>query len=169
MKKLVTLCLLAVGLMAASHVNAQTKIGYISIQELIVAMPEFKKADTALAEFQNALNQQYADMVQEFNQKDSLLASKDTAKYTKAQLEVKRRDLGQLYLKLQGWNQQAQQLYQGKEQELLTPVQKKAMDAISAVAKESGFTYVFSREALVVPPPTGDDLLPLVKKRLGIK
>jgi outer membrane protein len=169
MKKLVTLCLLAVGLMAASHVNAQTKIGYISIQELIVAMPEFKKADTALAEYQNALNQQYGDMVQEFNEKDSLLSSKDTVKYTKAQLEVKRRDLGQLYLKLQGWNQQAQQLYQQKEQELLQPVQKKAMDAIQAVAKESGFTYVFSREALVVPPPTSDDLLPLVKKRLGVK
>jgi len=169
MKKLVTLCLLAVGLMAASHVNAQTKIGYISVQELIVAMPEFKRADTSLAEYQNALNQQYADMVQEFNMRDSLLASKDTQKYTKAQIEVKRRDLGQLYLKLQGWNQQAQQLYQSKEQELLQPVQKKAMDAVNAVAKETGYTYVFSREALVVQPPAADDLLPLVKKKLGIK
>jgi outer membrane protein len=169
MKKLVTLFLVAASLMAATQVNAQTKIGYIDVQELIVGMPDFKKADTALAEYQNALNQQYGDMVQEFNEKDSLLSSKDTIKYTKAQLEVKRRDLGQLYVKLQGWQQQAQQLYQAKEQELLSPVQKKAMDAVSAVAKESGYTYVFSRQALVVPPPATDDLLPLVKKKLGIK
>lgn len=169
MKKLVTLFLVAAGLMAATQVQAQNKIGYIDVQELIVGMPDFKKADTALDEYQNALNQQYADMVQEFNEKDSLLSSKDTAKYTRAQLEVKRRDLGQLYMKLQGWQQQAQQLYQAKEQELLAPVQKKAMDAVSAVAKESGYTYVFSRQALVVQPPAADDLLPLVKKKLGMK
>ena len=169
MKKLVTLFLVAAGLVAATQANSQTKIGFIDVQELIVAMPDFKKADTALAEYQNALNQQYGDMVKEFNDKDSLLSSKDTTKYTRAQLEVKRGDLGQLYVKIQGWNQQAQQLYQRREQELLNPVQKKAMDAVQAVAKESGYTYVFSRQALVVSPPTGDDLLPLVKKKLGMK
>ncbi|HEY0677788.1 MAG TPA: OmpH family outer membrane protein [Chitinophagaceae bacterium] len=169
MKKLVTLFLVAAGLVAGTQANAQNKIGFIDVQELIVAMPDFKKADTALAEYQNALNQQYGDMVNEFNQKDSLLSSKDTTKYTRAQLEVKRNDLGQLYLKLQGWNQQAQQLYQRREQELLSPVQKKAMDAVQAVAKENGYTYVFSRQALVVAPPAGDDLLPLVKKKLNIK
>jgi outer membrane protein len=169
MKKLVTLFVVAASLMAATQVNAQTKIGHIDVQELIVGMPDFKKADTALAEYQNALNQQYAEMVQEFNEKDSLLSSKDTAKYTRAVLEVKRRDLAQLYIKIQGWQNQAQQLYQAKEQELLSPVQKKAMDAVTAVAKESGYTYVFSRQALVVPPPTADDLLPMVKKKLGMK
>ena len=81
MKKLVTLFLVAAGLFATTHVNAQgMKIGYISVQELVIAMPEFKKADTALAEYQNALNQQYAEMVQDFNEKDSLLSSKDTQK-----------------------------------------------------------------------------------------
>lgn len=169
MKKLVTLFLVAAGLIASAQVNAQTaKIGYISVQELVIAMPEFKKADTALGEYQSALNQQYADMVQEFNEKDSLLSSKDTTKYTKAQLEVKRRDLGQLYLKLQGWNQQAQQLYNAKEQEQLQPVYDKARKAIQDVAKENGFTYVFSKEQLIVSPP-GDDMMALVKRKLGLK
>lgn len=132
-------------------------------------MPEYRKADTAMAEYQNALSQQYADMVTEFNEKDSLLSSKDTVKYTKAQLEVKRRDLGQLYLKIQGWNNQAQQLYDTKQNELLTPVQNKAMKAVQDVAKENGYGYVFSRQALVIDPPVADDLLPLVKKKLNIK
>lgn len=169
MKKLATLLLIAAGLFAASSANSQTKIGYIDVSKLVTAMPEYKKADTAMAEYQNALSQQYADMVTEFNEKDSLLSSKDTVKYTKAQLEVKRRDLGQLYLKIQGWNQQAQQLYDSKQNELLTPVQNKAMKAVQDVAKENGYGYVFSRQALVIDPPTADDLLPLVKKKLNIK
>lgn len=168
MKKLVTLFLVAAGLVASTQVSAQTKIGYISVQELVIAMPEFKKADTALAEYQNALNQQYAEMVEDFNMRDSLLSSKDTQKYTKAQIEVKRRDLGQLYVKLQGWNQQAQQLYNAKEQEQLQPVYDKARKAIQDVAKENGFTYVFSKEQLIVSPP-GDDMMALVKRKLNLK
>jgi outer membrane protein len=107
-------------------------------------------------------------MVKEFNGKDSLLRSKDTLKYTKAQLEIKRRELGQLYVKVQGWQQQAQQLYQAKQQEVMNPVYEKARKAISDVAKENGYVYVFNKEQLLASPP-GDDILPLVKKKLGIK
>ena len=166
MKQFFLLVLVIAGSLGAT---AQNKIGHIDISSVIVNMVEYRKADTALAQYQNALNQQYADMVQEFNMRDSLLASKDTVRYTRAQLEVKRRDLGQLYLKLQGWNQQAQQLYNSRENELLSPVQQKAMKAIEDVAKENGYTYVFSRNALVIAPPAADDLAPLVKKKLGIR
>jgi outer membrane protein len=168
MKK-ISIFLFTMAMMVASSSEAQGKIGYIDVAQLVVAMPEYKKADTALAEYQNALNVQYGDMVTEFNAKDSLLASKDTLKYTKAQLEVKRRDLGQLYLKIQGWNQQAQQLYSSKESELLTPVQMKAIKAVDDVAKENGYEFVLSRQAFVTAPPVAHDLLPLVKKKLGLK
>ncbi|HKP31723.1 MAG TPA: OmpH family outer membrane protein [Chitinophagaceae bacterium] len=169
MKKVFTIVLLAAGLMlAANSVNAQQKFGFISVQELVVAMPEYRKADTSLAEYQNALNLQYSEMVQEFNEKDSLLSSKDTTKYTKAQLEVKRRDLGQLYIKLQGWNQQAQQLYQAKEEETMKPILDKAKKAISDVAKENNYVYIFPKEQLLVSPPA-DDIIALVKKKLGLK
>jgi len=168
MKKLFTIVFVSAGLLAASQVNAQAKIGYISTQELITAMPEYKKADTALGEYQNALNQQYAEKVQDFNMRDSLLSSKDTAKYTRAQLEVKRNELGKVYVELQGWNQKAQQMYQAKEEEQMKPILDKARKAIQDVAKESGYAYVFTKEQLLVFPP-GDDLLPLVKKKLNLR
>jgi len=41
-------------------------------------------------------------------------------------------------------------------------------EAVQAVAKENGYGYVFEKEALLVAPP-GDDILPLVAKRLNIK
>src|SRR5215831_13864988 len=111
MKKLFTIVLVSAALLAASQVNAQAlKFGYISTQELVTAMPDYKKADTSLAEYQNALNQQYAEKVADFNMRDSLLSGKDTSKYTKAQLEVKRNELGKVYVELQGWQQKAQQI-----------------------------------------------------------
>lgn len=168
MKKLVTLLLVAAGLVAATHTNAQTKSGYISVQELVVAMPEYRRADTTLAEYQNALNQQYAERVQDFNARDSVLNSKDTVKFTKAQLEVKRQELGRIYVELQQWNQKAQQMYQAKEEETMKPILDKARKAIQDVAKENGYGYVFSKEQLLVSPP-GDDILPLVKRKLGLK
>jgi outer membrane protein len=169
MKKIVTIVVVVMGLvLAGNSTKAQSKIGYISLQELIPAMPEYKKADTALNDYQNALGQNFEDMKREYMEKDSLLNSKDTLKYTKAQLELKKREISDMVVKLQGWQQQAQQLYQQKQQELIQPIQKKAIDAVQTVAKENGFAYVLTKEALLTSPPA-DDLLPLVKKKLGIK
>lgn len=170
MKKIVTIVVVALSLVfsANSQVKAQSKIGYISINELIAGMPEAKKADSSLQEFQAALAQNFDDMKKEFNEEDSLLSTKDTAKYTRAQIEIKRKTLGEHYLKLQGYQQQASQQMQQKQQDLVAPIQKKAIDAVQVVAKENGFTYVFSKDALLTYPPA-DDLLPLVKKKLNIK
>ncbi|HLK27887.1 MAG TPA: OmpH family outer membrane protein [Puia sp.] len=169
MKKIVSIVLAAAFLLAAkTNVNAQTKIGYISLNEFIQAMPEYKKADTSMNDFRNALAQQFEDMKKEFNEQDSILSSKDTLKYTKAQLELKRKTLGELYLKVQQFQQQAGEQMQQKQQELIAPVQKKAVETIQAVAKENGYTYVLQKEALYAYP-NADDLLPLVKKKLGLK
>jgi outer membrane protein len=173
MKKILTIVAVVIGLMMTGYSsNAQGaaggKIGVISLQELIPTMPEYRKADTALNDYQTALGQNFEDMKKEYYEKDSAITSKDTVKLTKAQLEIKRREVNELLQKLQGWQQQAQQLYQQKQQELITPIQKKALEAVQAVAKENGYAYVLSKEALLVSPPA-EDLLPLVKKKLGVK
>src|ERR1700750_3239563 len=117
MKKIVTIVAVVMGLvLAGNSTKAQgNKLGYISLSELIPAMPEYKKADTALNDYQNALGQNFEDMKREYYEQDSLLNSKDTAKYTRAQLELKRKNMGEILIKLQGWQQQAQQLYQQKQ------------------------------------------------------
>jgi outer membrane protein len=81
---------------------------------------------------------------------------------------VKEQALQELYRRIQGWQQQAQDLSQRKQQELLAPVYDKVKKAIADVAKENGFTFIFNKEQLLVSPP-GDDILPLVKKKLNIK
>jgi outer membrane protein len=169
MKKIVSLISVAlVTMFATTQVHAQTKIGYISLGEVIGAMPESKKADTAFNDFRTSLSQQLVEYQNEYYEQDSILKSRDTTKFTKPQLEVKRRNLLDLQIKLQGFNDQAQQQMQQKQQELLAPIQKKALDVIQTVAKENGYTWVLSKEA-VFASPAADDLMPLVKKKLGLK
>ena len=55
-----------------------------------------------------------------------------------------------------------------RQQELIGPINKKAYDAIQAVAKENSYVFVFEKEALLVAPPA-EDILPLVAKKLNIK
>ena len=64
---------------------------------------------------------------------------------------------------LQNWQQIVQQATQQKQDQLLEPIIRKAMAAIQEVAKENGYTYVYTQDALFVAPPA-DDLLPLVAK-----
>jgi outer membrane protein len=77
-------------LFCAMHSSAQTKIGFISLDEVLVLMPEYKKADTALAEYNNMLSQQFAEYRTEYLDQDSILNSKDTLKYIKVQIVVRR-------------------------------------------------------------------------------
>jgi outer membrane protein len=169
MKKVLTLVILVSGLIAAGNrVQAQaTKIGYVNLSELILATPEAKKADTALNQFRDALYQSANDKQNALEQ-DVTKFNKDSATYTTAVKEVKRKALQQQVQELQGEEQRIQQELQKKQEEYSAPIQKKVLDAVQAVAKENGYSYVLVKEAVLVGPP-GDDIAPLVKKKLGLK
>jgi outer membrane protein len=167
MKKVLTLVILACGLLVANRTQAQNKFGYISLEDVIAAMPETKKADSMFSSYREALIQGEQDKQEELNQKYAKFI-KDSLTMTPAVKEVKRTELQTKVTELQGADQRVQEALQRKQEELSTPIQKKALDAVQAVAKESGYTYVFVKGALLVSPPA-DDLLPLVKKKLGIK
>jgi outer membrane protein len=81
--------------------------------------------------------------------------------------EIKRGELVTLVQRVQGYNNEAQEKAKQEAQRKFTPIQQKAMDAIKAVAKKSGYAYVLDINSVLVGPP-GDDILPLVKKELGI-
>ena len=166
MKKLIALAVMALGIYSAS---AQTKIGFIDTDELIGVMPEAAKIDTELKEFQASLVQQGQDMGNEADDKAQQFV-KDSLKMTPTMKEIKKTEILGLYQKVQNWNQTAQDMYNQKAQEKIDPIKKKAFDAIAAVAREKGYTYVLdaSTSVLLVKPPS-DDLMPFVKAKLGIK
>ena len=167
MKKFFTVMLFALCLVAATEIQAQLKIGYISSQELVSVMPETKKADSTLQDYRNALVQNATERQNGFYAAMDKF-NKDSATYTAAVKTVKRNELMKMGQELSGEEERIQQQLQQRQQELLGPINKKAYEAVQSVAKENGYGYVFEKEALLVAPP-GDDILPLVAKKLNIK
>jgi outer membrane protein len=157
-----------IGLLAnALQADAQNKIGYISLQELVSAMPEYKKAQLEMQEYQKALVQQGNDYQTAFITDQKKFVD-DSLKMTNAVKEVKRKALNELYIKWTNFvNQEAQQLMNQHEQELLGPIQEKAVNTSQAVAKEQGYAYILPKEQLIAFP-AADDILPLVFKKLNI-
>jgi outer membrane protein len=146
---------------------AQNKFACISFNELVNSMPEAKKADTTLAQYREALAQQFETMKTDYSTQATELTGRDTAKFTKPQLDLKRRSLAELLARIQGFDQEAGDLLNSKRSDLLLPIQRKAEDAIAQVSRDNGYSYVFEKDNLHFYPP-GDDILPLVKKKLGL-
>lgn len=167
MKKLIVAIVFGISFLGLTETAFSQKIGYISTEELIAVMPEAEKANTELQDYQSSLQQQGNDYLKELNEKDSVFV-KDSAKLSPAAKELRRNDLVALYQKVQNWNQTMQQMIGQKQQTLLEPIRSKAIETIKAVAKENAFTYILDAAGIIVSPP-GDDILPLVKKKLGIK
>jgi outer membrane protein len=166
MKKLLLGAVMAFGMLSAS---AQTKIGYINTDDLMSVMPEAAKINEDLNAYQLALQQQGQTLQIEADKKRDQYF-KDSINLSASMKEIRRDELVKLYSRLQNYDQEAQQKAQEYAQTKIAPVRVKALDAIKAVAKEKGYTYVLDEatSTLLVMPP-GDDLLPAVKAKLGIK
>ncbi len=168
MKKFIVLALIIIGALGLTNtLNAQSKIGYLSADEIIVLMPEAAKVDTQLNQYQQSLYLNAQDKQNELNEAVAKFY-KDSSTMTLSLKEVKRKDLQTKVQELSGEEQRIQNMFEQKRQELSLPIQRKLQAAIQEVAKENGYAYVLPREALLVMPP-GDDLGNLVRKKLGVK
>ncbi len=164
----IKLFVVAAVLITSLSASAQ-KTGYINLDQVVALMPEISKLDTVLQRYQaDSLNPQFSYMVSEYNRKDSIANGKDSLKTPLVTRRQIRQELEGLAYQIQNWQQIVQNALQGKQNELLEPIYAKAMNALNAVAKEAGYTYVYNKEALLVAPKT-DDLLPLVAKKLNLK
>jgi outer membrane protein len=170
MKKFISLFALAIVLTAfANQANAQNKIGYFSVDQMLGLMPEAVRIDSLLQKYRvDSLNSMFSSIVQEYQYKDSMLNKTDTSKTPKTVLNQYRTDLSVLGYQIQNWDALANQAVQNKQEQLVGPVYTRIINAMNTVAKEKGYGYVLSKESLLVAPP-GDDMLPLVAAKLGVK
>lgn len=167
MKKLVILACITLAGLWMNEVSAQTqmKAAHVSLDEVVQLLPEYKRASQDLAQFDSALQINYAETMQELNRQDSIMRV-DSLKWSAAQKTAKRENMRKLVTDLQGFEQSYQQQMQQKQEELLTPVYQKANQLIKDVAAANGYTHVFRKEMLLVSPDT-DDLISKVKSKLG--
>ncbi len=79
------------------------------------------------------------------------------------------KDLQDLNTRMNEFRATAEQDLQRQQEQLFAPIQQKIHDAITAVGKEGGFTFIFEN---MVPVYTGEsviDVTDLVKAKLGVK
>lgn len=170
MKKIISVIIIGCGLLVAGiNADSQTKIGYMSVDAMVSLMPEAAKIDTLLQKYQaDSLNKTLGNIVQEYQYKDSMLTKVDTSKTPKQVLNQLRTDVNVLSYQIQNWQTLAGQAYQSRQEQLLAPVYNKVITTLRAVAKEKGYLYVLSKDVFLVAPD-GDDLLPAVATKLGVK
>lgn len=165
MKKLILLACITVAGMLATEAKAQMKAAFVSIEEVIQLMPEYKKAAQELAQYDTALQINYAETMQELNRQDSIMKA-DSTKWSAAQKAAKRENMRKLFTDLQNFEQTYQQQMQQKQEELIAPVAQKATQLVKDVAKANGYTHIFRKE-VAIEFPDADDLLAKVKAKLG--
>jgi outer membrane protein len=145
------------------------KTGYIDVNVVIQIMPDAAKIDSLMEKFQaDSLGRQFDILLKDYKYRDSILTSKDTLTMPASVKLQHQQTLQNDAYQIQNWQSISQQYYQGKQNQLLEPVYRKVMNAVQAVAREKGYTYVYDKSVLIIGP-TGDDLLPAVAQKLNIK
>ena len=171
MKQYLKISLFFLAIVASSHLYAQSnyKFGHINSQELITLMPESDSAQAALENFAQGLQEQADVMQVELNTKyQNYLAERDNL--TDLIIKTKEKELNDLQQRIQEFNAGAQQDMQRKQAEVMQPIIEKAQNAIKEVGSANGFTYIYDLAGglILYFSDDSEDILPLVKQKLGI-
>ena len=83
--------------------------------------------------------------------------------------EFRQQEIAEMEQRIYIFRETAQKDIQTKQQEFLMPIQKRMLDAIQKVGAAEGCTYVFDSMAMLYISPDALNLMPLVKKELGIQ
>ncbi|MDP4280548.1 MAG: OmpH family outer membrane protein [Bacteroidota bacterium] len=171
MKKTVKILAL-IGLFVAFSFTApaQTpKIGYVDFNTLLQAMPGIDSVKIKLQKYSQTLSDQLDAMRAEMENK-MLDYQNNSATMSDLIKQTKEKELQDLQSRTEAFQQKAQSDLQAKQTELLQPLVEKAKTAIKDVAKENKYTLVLnSIEDIVIYSEPTDDLMPLVKKKLGLQ
>ena len=142
------------------------KIGYTNVEYILMQMPESRQIESELkttsTQFENQLKQKYAEYESKMQAYEKGVSTMD-----KVVREDKEKELMNLNNSIQEFQRNAQVSLQQKEKSLVDPVIDRIDKAIKDVAKENGYTYVISNQALLAGPEDGD-ISPLVLKKLGV-
>ena len=171
MKNILKLFIVLAVALSATQVSAQKpqKLGHIDFAKLYEMMPGQDSIRAAFTTYQEQLQTQFQAMQTEY---DTKLNEYQTNLATMSNIikQTKEKEIVDLQRRIQEFQQTAQEDLQNKETELTAPVIEKARNAVKDVAKENGYSFILnSTEGLVLYTEPADDIMPLVKKKLGLK
>ena len=169
MNKFKSYLLWCICLLTTVAVSAQ-KFGYINSQQLIQQIPQVKEANAELETLQKQFEKEAQDKINSLQTKYEALGRKqEQGEISPKQLEVESKQLETERLNIAKFQQERQQQLQEKSELLLKPIRDQINEAIQAVAKENGFTYIFDDSTgIILYADAATDVGEMVKAKLGI-
>lgn len=145
------------------------KLGHINSNDLMEIMPG---RDTAMAQLQKDVEDAQAEldaMGKEYETKvNEYMAKRD--QLSELIRKTKESDLQAMSARIEEFRSNAKGLLEKRQEELLKPIVDRARAAIEEVGKENGYTYIFDAGVgAILYSQDSDDIMPLVKKKLGLK
>ena len=171
MKKMFKVLFLGIALFVMSGVaQAQVKIAHVNTAEILDAMPDKAKAEKDLEKYYGELQSQLETMAKEYQAK---MQDYEANQATRSNLvkQSKEKEIIDIQNRIQQFQANAEGEFEKKRAELLSPILEKIQNAINAVGKEKGYTYVLDL-ATGATVFVGDDAVDAtkdVKGKLGIK
>ena len=162
-----TLCLT---LMIAS-VGFSQKFGYCNSSALLTNIPEMKQADSELKSYQTQLTKKGQDMVKALQDKAADVKRKEEqGAISPKELESQNAKLAEEQQVIAQYEQEVYEKLAQKRQELFQPILDRVNTAMSDVAKENGYVFVFDTNSnMVLYANESLDVTKLVKSKLHIE
>lgn len=163
----VLVALLALGGSAMAQKNV--KLGHINSNDLMQIMPGRDTAMTLLQKEVEDLQTEMDAMKKEYeNHVNDYLAKKE--QLSELIRKSKESDIQKMAERIETFQNNAQKLLEERQEVLLKPIVDRAKAAIEEVGKENGYTYIFDAGVgTLLYSQDSDDIMPLVKKKLGLK
>lgn len=165
MKKIL---LVAAASLIALSAAAQPKFAHVNFAELVQLMPESDAARDALEASNKEVQETYRAMVEEYQSKYSTYQQK-SGTWSQSIRESKEKELQSIVQRIQEFEQSIESDMAQQQQQLMAPIQKKAMDTVNDLAKKGGYVYVFDKNSvLYIDETQSTDLTPAARKALNI-
>lgn len=171
MKKInVTIYILFIFLFSSTLCTAQ-KSGHLNFNNILAIMPQTTIADSELEAYQKTLVQQGEEMTKLFQEEyNNFVKQAQNGDIAPLQQQEIQETLQKKQQQIVAYEQETVQRINQKREQLLTPILERVQKAIAEVALENGYELVFDTGIFnaVLYTMDSDDLMPLVKRKLGI-
>ena len=154
----------------AFQLNAQ-KVGYISTEKILAAIPEYSSAQTQLEklakQYQQKIESEYSKIETMYQSYQQQKANLSAAARQQRENEIIQREQTVKELQKSYFGQDG--LMQQKSEELLDPIKARVDAAVNRIAQNGNFMIIFDISAMqgVAYTRSGDDLSQLVIRELG--
>ena len=125
--------------------TAQTKVGTVNINILVSKLPEIANVKAGMEKYEKELQADLKLKLEAYG-KEVEEANKAFATMTPENKKKKQQEIYELEADIQKFRQNAVQLVQLRQDELMRPLYKKVGEAVAVVSKSEKFTQVFTLE-----------------------